>query len=56
MIGKQKQKGMVIEERGRLGKDDLEVKRGELEEKKRWEKIKVQGKYEYIDKKKEYGY
>ncbi len=56
MIGTSNSTGLALAARGRFGKDDFAVQRGEFEAQQSWEKLTVSGQYAYIAPQPAYGY
>ena len=56
MIGTSNSTGLALAARGRFDKDDLNIKRGELEAKQDWSRLSVSARYAYIAAQPAYGY
>lgn len=56
MIGTSNSTGLALAARGRFDKDDLNIKRGELEIQKNWSRLNVSARYAYIAAQPAYGY
>ncbi|ENT10953.1 hypothetical protein B998_00965 [Brucella sp. F96/2] len=56
MIGTSNSTGLALAARGRFGKDDFAVQRGEFEAQQSWGKLTVSGQYAYIAPQPAYGY
>jgi len=56
MIGTSNSTGLALAARGRFDKDDLSIKRGELEAKQDWSRLSVSARYAYIAAQPAYGY
>jgi LPS-assembly protein len=56
MIGTSNSTGLALAARGRFDKDNLDVKRGELEVQQNWQKLSVSAQYAYIAPQPAYGY
>ena len=56
MIGTSNSTGFALAARGRFDKDDLNIKRGELEAKQDWSRLSVSARYAYIAAQPAYGY
>ncbi|MBC8717757.1 LPS-assembly protein LptD [Ochrobactrum sp. Marseille-Q0166] len=56
MIGTSNSTGLALAARGRFDKDDLNIKRGELEIQKNWSRLNVSARYAYIAPQPAYGY
>lgn len=56
MIGTSNTTGFTMAARGRFDKDDLSLKRGELEARQNWSRLTVSARYAYIAAQPAYGY
>ncbi|WOC15115.1 LPS-assembly protein LptD [Pseudochrobactrum sp. MP213Fo] len=56
MLGISNSSGLAFAARGRFDKDNLDIKRGELEASHNGKTVQVSGKYAYITKQPDYGY
>ena len=56
MIGTSNSTGFALAARGRFDKDDLNIKRGELEAQQNWSRVGVSARYAYIAPQPAYGY